>query len=174
MSISAEMQYREIEMQHRQNAMRFGTKYTDQDIIAGLQKCEKDLGDSSFGVKRYSEWRSNQEEDYASSPLILRRMINGDQGWNAWKAAAGQGVNKKGPSGFGRRLYEDQDFYLVFARLEESLGYFPTVRQYDEMRLKGEPSGASVRVRLGKWSQAYALYNEWKNPQKRLFDCPAN
>jgi len=141
-------------------------KYTDDEIIAGIQKCAEDLGDPSFGIKRYVEWREGQEKGvYASAPLIIRRVLypSGDRGWSAWKVAAGQKSNgRRGGENFGKASFTEQEMYLALARLEGSLGSFPTVMEYEAMRLKTEPSIATIRYRMGRWSQTLSQYRDWK------------
>ena len=140
----------------------YGMKYTDEDITNALRKCAEDLNDPKFGVKSYDNWRKNQKTDYPSAPLLLRRFVaSGDRGWNAWKAVAGLPETKRHGK-LGIQSITDDEIYLSLARMDTFLGGFPTIQEYDLMKLDSDACSASIRYRIGKWSEARYKYREWK------------
>jgi hypothetical protein len=135
---------------------RRDSEWSDHELVTALQHCAADLG-PKFGVRRYSEWRSEQEQSYPSAPLFHTR-----RSWNEWRGLAGLPTAIQ-PKGMGAVRFTDHAIQGALARVEQECGHFPSLREYDAYRSANEPTAAAIRRRhLNRWGAVRDWYSGWK------------
>ena len=138
-------------------------EYSDQQIIYAIMKCSSDLDKPNLASHEYKEWHKDNK-NYPSIALINRRPTpNNNRGWNEWKKEVGlPTTDHNDRDNFGKPKFSTEDIYLAVARIEELIGAFPTLQEYGKMKRNNDPTSATLRARMGKWSDLRDDYILWK------------
>lgn len=137
--------------------------YSDQQIIYAILKCSSELDKPNLSVQEYEAWHSDNK-NYPSIALIHRRVTpNNNRGWNAWKKEAGlPTTDHRDHRNFGKPKFSTEDIHLAIARIEQLIGVFPTLVEYDKAKRNNDPTSATLRHRSGTWNNVKDEYIEWK------------
>lgn len=124
-------------------------RYTDEKLLDGIRWVAGRLGRTP-STDEYT--RLARSEALASTPTITNRF----ETWGAAVTAAGLEPNRARRS-YSRKWTEDA-CWAVLERLVKELGDAPTVQQYELIAAGRDdlPSSATIRNRLGRWSEVRA------------------
>jgi DNA-binding NarL/FixJ family response regulator len=124
--------------------------YSEAELIRAVNQVAERLG----GVPRSSDYHQFARElGLPSLPTVMNRL----GGWSAAVRAAGMTPHPSRRSGYSRRWTDDACRRALEALIAE-LGELPTAAQYDVLASADDslPSLATVRNRLGRWSEVAA------------------
>lgn len=138
-----------------------GPTYAEEDLIGAVRRVADEVG------------RVPSSNDYGrlagrlglpSLPTIMNRL----GGWSAAVRQAGMVPNQS------RRSYErtwgERACWMALEALVDELGQLPTVEHYDALAASREdlPSLATVRNRLGRWSEVAATLARGERPSESI------
>lgn len=166
--LSKELSPGDITDRNRRRAMGLSLRdWTDADLIAALLDCAADLG-PKFGMTAYSQWRNEQVTEYPSVGLFSQRRPQyatdaTEASWNEWRRRADLPlVETHGALGVAR--FDDDAMYRALGRVEDLVGKFPSIGEYDALRdPESEPTAGTIRRRhQGRWSVVRDSFETWK------------
>jgi AraC-like DNA-binding protein len=138
-----------------------GPTYAEDDLIAAVRRVADEVG------------RVPSSNDYGrlagrlglpSLPTLTNRL----GGWSAAVRWAGMVPNQSRRS--YKRTWGERACWMALEALVDELGQFPTVDHYDALAASREdlPSLATVRNRLGRWSEVAATLARGERPSESI------
>ena len=62
----------------------------------------------------------------------------------------------------GKQTIDNEKMYRAIARIENTIGSFPTMGEYDQLKTNNDPSNKTIIARFKSWTDARSSYIEWK------------
>jgi hypothetical protein len=133
-------------------AEQYRDKYHNADVVAALKSvpCEnRDTGPTVYEYQRAAD----HDPALPSVPLLCNRFGT----YNAALAAAGF-RRKTGPR--SDRQWTQHRVEQSLTLIADALGELPSIQEYQRLKKPEWPSSATIRIRMGTWSNARAFVEQ--------------